>query len=480
MKDFDLLLRQALLYDGSGAAPVAGDLAIAKGRIAAIGALGRSDADDEIDADGLAIAPGFIDVHTHDDRALLIGGMAMKASQGITTVVVGNCGVSLAPWVADRPPPPPLDLVGAQADYRFASFGDYLDLLDRQGIALNAACLVGHSTLRAGAMDRLDRPAELREIETMRTRLGEALDAGATGFSTGLAYKPAMAAPTSEIASLAELLGPAGAIHTTHMRDESARIEEAMDEAFAIGRHAGVPVVISHFKASGAAQFGRTRHTIPKLADAMARQPLGVDVYPYAASSTVLDPDFAAEAPRVLVTWSKAEPTQAGRYLDDIAKEWGVDRAAAAERLQPAGAVYFAMDEADVRRILSFKEAMIGSDGLPHDTHPHPRLWGSFPRVLGHYAREVGLFTMHEAIRRMTSLPSDRFGLAGRGRLLPGHHADIVLFDPATVIDRATFEDPMQPAAGIDTVFVAGVPVWQAGKSTGARPGKALRRGMTS
>jgi N-acyl-D-amino-acid deacylase len=261
------------------------------------------------------------------------------------------------------------------------------------------------------------------------------------------------------------------------MRDEGARIDEAMDEAFAIGRHAGVPVVISHFKVSGAAHFGRTKHTIPKLADAMARQPVGVDVYPYAASSTVLDADFAAEAPRVLVTWSKSEPAQAGRYLDDIARDWGVDRAAAAERLQPAGAVYFAMDEADVRRILAFKEAMIGSDGLPHDAHPHPRLWGAFPRVLGHYARDVGLFTMQEAIRRMTSLPADRFGLEGRGRLLPGHHADLVLFDPATVLDRATFEDPMQPAAGIDTVFVAGQPVWRDGKTTGARPGRALRRG---
>ena len=344
----------------------------------------------------------------------------MKASQGITSVVVGNCGVSLAPWVADKAPPPPLDLVGAQEDYRFASFGEYLDLLDKQGIALNAACLCGHMTLRVGAMDRVDRPAELREIETMRTRLGEALDAGAVGFSTGLAYRPSIAAPTSEVASLAELLGPAGAIHTTHMRDESGHIEEAMDEAFAIGRHAGVPVVISHFKASGAANFGRTKHTIPKLADAMARQPLGVDVYPYAASSTVLDPEFAAEAPRVLVTWSKAEPKQAGRYLDDIAKEWGVDRSAAAARLLPAGAVYFSMDEADVRRILSFKEAMIGSDGLPHDAHPHPRLWGSFPRVLGHYARDVGLFPMQEAIRRMTSLPADRFGLKGRGAIAAG------------------------------------------------------------
>jgi N-acyl-D-amino-acid deacylase len=476
MADCNLIVRNALLFDGSGAAPVRGDLAIADARIVALGALGRMDSDDEIDAAGHALAPGFIDVHTHDDRALMIGDMAMKASQGITTVVVGNCGVSLAPWIAERAPPPPLDLIGAQADFRFATFAEYLDTLDRDGIAINAACLVGHSTLRAGAMDRFDRAADTGEIASMRARLGAALDAGAIGLSTGLAYRPAMSAPTSEISALAELLAPAGAIHTTHMRNESAEIDAAMDEAFAIGRAANVPVVISHFKVAGAAHFGRTKETLPKLAAAMARQKLAVDVYPYAASSTVLDPDFIEGADRILVTWSKAEPTQAGRYLNDIARDWNLDRHAAAQRLQPAGAVYFSMDEEDVRRILSFREAMIGSDGLPHDAHPHPRLWGSFPRVLGHYARDVGLFTMQEAIRRMTGLPAERFGLKDRGRLLPGSHADLVLFDPATVLDRASFENPMQPAAGIDTVFVAGTPVWQNGKSTGAKPGRALRR----
>ncbi|MDZ4735111.1 MAG: amidohydrolase family protein, partial [Rhodospirillaceae bacterium] len=238
MADCDLIVRNALLFDGSGAAPMRGDLAIADARIVALGALDRMDADDEIDAAGHALAPGFIDVHTHDDRALMIGDMAMKASQGITTVVVGNCGVSLAPWIADRAPPPPLDLIGAQADYRFATFGEYLDTLDRDGIALNAACLVGHSTLRAGAMDRYDRAADSGEIASMRGRLREALDAGAIGLSTGLAYRPAISAPTSEISALAELLAPAGAIHTTHMRNESAEVDAAMDEAFAIGRAA--------------------------------------------------------------------------------------------------------------------------------------------------------------------------------------------------------------------------------------------------
>jgi N-acyl-D-amino-acid deacylase len=402
--------------------------------------------------------------------------MAMKVSQGVTTVVVGNCGVSLAPWIVDGPPPPSLDLTSGKGSARFATFGAYLDAIDRQGAALNAACLVGHSTLRAGAMDSFDRPATGTEIAAMRALLGEALDAGAIGLSTGLYYKTANAAPRSEVESLAELLAPAGALHSTHMRDEGDHVTDAMDEAFAIGRHAGVPVMISHFKVTGLQNFGRSRETLAKFATAMAQQPLGLDVYPYPASSTELDPDFIEGDTPIMVTWSQSEPKAAGRYLDDIAREWGVDRLAAARRLMPAGAVYFEMDEDDVRRILSFRETMIGSDGIPDDSHPHPRLWGTFPRVLGHYVRDVGLLTLPEAIRRMTGLPAERYRLKDRGRLLPGCWADLVLFDPATVIDRATFENPKLPAAGIDAVFVAGQPVWQNGKSTGARPGRALRR----
>ena len=177
-----------------------------------------------------------------------------------------------------------------------------------------------------------------------------------------------------------------------------------------------------------------------------------------------------------MVTWSVPHPEATGRMLDELAAEWGCSIEDAAKKLQPAGAVYFAMDEADVRRILSYPHTMIGSDGLPHDAHPHPRLWGSFPRVLGHYAREIGLFPMEEAIRRMTSLPAERFGLTGRGRLKQNYAADLVLFDPSTVKDRATFEDPKQVSAGIVAVWVNGKSVWRDGKSTGARPGRALRR----
>ena len=473
----DLVFRNGQVIDGSGEPPRRADVAVIGDRIVAVGEIPAGAGAREIDVAGRAIAPGFIDVHTHDDRALFATpDMAMKVSQGVTTVITGNCGVSLAPLTLTDDPPPPLDLIGGQGDYRYPSFAAYLDALDAAPAALNAAALVGHSTLRVGAMADLDRAATPAEVEAMRARLAEALDAGAIGFSTGLAYAPSAHAPTGEVVALAELLHAAGAIHTTQMRDESDHVMDSLDESFAIGRAVGVPVVISHHKVAGPGNFGRSRETLPKIAGAMAQQPVGLDAYPYAASSTVLRPDWVREGTRVLVTWSTAAPAQAGRDLADIAAEWGVDRQVAAARLMPAGAVYFSMDEADVRRILAFEHTMIGSDGLPHDSHPHPRLWGSFPRVLGHYAREEGLFSMAEAVRRMTGLPAAKFGLANRGRIRPGAYADITVFDPETIIDRASFAAPKTPAAGIELVLVNGQLVWQDGAPTGARPGTALRR----
>jgi N-acyl-D-amino-acid deacylase len=475
--DFDLVIRGGKVIDGTGGPGFVADVAVRGDRIAAVGDVSVRSAQTVIDAAGKAVAPGFIDVHTHDDRALLsTPEMAMKVSQGVTTVVVGNCGVSLAPLRLEGPPPAPFDLLGDRDAFCYPTFAAYLDDLDRQPPATNAACLIGHSTLRVGVMDRLDRPATEAEIAAMGQRLDEALAAGVIGLSTGLGYPPAEAAPTAEIVALAQRLKPAGALHTTHMRDESAQVLESLDESFAIGREADVPVIISHHKTAGRANFGRSRETLKKIDRAMAMQPIGLDAYPYVAASTVLHSSFVDMSERILVTWSKGAPEQTGRDLADIVRDWNVTEAEAVARLSPAGAIYFSMDEEDVRRILSFPHTMIGSDGLPHDTHPHPRLWGTFPRVLGHYCREVGLFPLEEAVRRMTGLPATRFGLTGRGRLEAGAHADIVLFDPASVIDRATFEAPTTPAAGIDLVLVNGLPVWRDGAATGARPGRALRR----
>ena len=473
----DFILRGGEVIDGSGRARFRADVAIAGDRIAAVGTAAQAAGAREIDVAGKIVAPGFIDAHTHDDRALLATpDMAMKASQGVTTVVTGNCGVSLAPLTLSGAPPPPLDLIGDAAHYVYPRFVDYLAALDKAPPALNAACLVGHSSLRAGAMREFARPARAAELEQMQARLQEALDAGAIGLSTGLYYAPAFHAPPAEIEALARLLRPAGALYTTHMRDEAEHVLDSLDESFAAGRAAGVPVVISHHKTTGVANFGRTGETLPKIAAAMQGQEVGLDVYPYIASSTVLRTERLRDATKVLITWSKAMPEQTGRELAAIAADWGVGLEEAAARLQPAGAIYWMMDEADVQRVLAFDHSMIGSDGLPHDVHPHPRLWGTFPRVLGHYCRELGLFPLERAVRKMTGLSAARFGLAGRGVLVEGAYADIAVFDPDRVIDRATFTEPTLPAAGIEHVFVNGRPVWTEGKSTGERPGRALRR----
>jgi N-acyl-D-amino-acid deacylase len=471
------ILRGGEVIDGSGGRRRGADVALAGDRIAAVGVVDKTEGAREIDVSGKIVAPGFIDVHTHDDRALFATpAMEAKASQGVTTVVTGNCGISLAPLVLDDAPPPPLDLIGETAEYRYERFAEYLAALDKTPAALNAACLVGHSTLRVGAMSALDRTAERAELAQMAERLQEALDAGAVGMSSGLAYAPAFHAPAAEIEALAALLRPARALYTTHMRNEGGAVIDSLEESFAAGRAAGVPVVISHHKTIGRENFGRTADTLPVIAAAMARQEVGLDAYPYIASSTVLSAAQAERALKVLVTWSKSAPEQAGRELSAIAADWGVSLREAVERLQPAGAVYWTMDEADVQRVLRFEHTMIGSDGLPHDSHPHPRLWGAFPRVLGHYCRELGLFGLEEAVRRMTGLSAARFGLAGRGILAAGAYADVTVFDPATVADRATFERPTTPAAGIEHVFVNGRPVWTEGRPTGERPGRALRR----
>jgi N-acyl-D-amino-acid deacylase len=472
----DLIIRNARLIDGTGADSVIGDIAVTDDRISALETVTGNSASIEIDAAGRAVAPGFIDVHTHDDRAVLSDPlMACKVSQGVTTVVTGNCGISLAPLAPTEMPPSPADLLADRTDQYFASFAGYLDALDADPPAVNVVAQVGHSTLRMGAMDRLDRAATEAEIGIMRDRLEDSLAAGAVGMSTGLFYQPANDAPTEEVIALAKTLAPAGGMHSTHMRDETANILDSLDETFAIGRAAEVPVVISHHKCAGAANHGRTRETLLKIAGAREAQKIALDVYPYVAGSTVLEERRTENASRVIVTWSVPHPEMAGRDLAEIAEEWGIDRLAAVERMKPGGAIYFIMDEDDVRRVLSFPHAMIGSDGLPHDSHPHPRLWGTFPRVLGHYARDVGLFSLEEAVRRMTGLPAAQFGLTDRGVLREGAHADLVLFDPNTIVDRATWESPMEPAAGIDMVMTNGRVTWRDGMSSGNRPGRALR-----
>ena len=476
MKPFDLILSKALVFDGTGSERRQADVAISRGRISAIGKLDPALANVHVDLEGLALAPGFIDVHTHDDRlALSDPSMAPKLSQGVTTVITGNCGISLAP-LGSHDAVPPLNLVANGPGQRFESFAGYFAALEARPAAINVASLVGHTTLRVVAMSALDRPALASEITQMQVLLQEALDAGVLGLSTGTYYAPAFAATADEIRAVCEPLRGSGALIASHIRDEGAQVIDSMNEAIGIAKAIGVRQVISHHKVVGRANFGRSTETLALLDDARAQGDVCLDCYPYIASSTVLRKDTAHQASRTLVAWSKAQPEVAGRYLDELAAEQGLALDALIDALQPAGAIYFSMDEADVERILAYPETMIGSDGLPHDQFPHPRLWGAFPRVLGHYARERKLFSMETAVHKMTGLPAARFGLAGRGEIKLGNAADLVVFDPDRVSDSATFAQPVQPAAGIERVYVNGVLSWQKGASTDARAGQVIRR----
>lgn len=478
---FDLLIRNGVVIDGSGAPRFGADVGVRAGRIEHVGSSDGASAAREIDAAGRIVAPGFIDAHTHDDRMLLSGGdMQAKVSQGVTTVVAGNCGISLAPFPGGvrGAVTPPLDLLDDDGKwFRFARFADYVEALRRAPPATNAALLVGHTTLRVATMADVEQPASAVEIAAMRELAGEALSAGAIGVSTGLYYEPAAAAPTDEIIEVCRPLSDVDGLYCTHMRNEADKVMDSLDESFAIGRALGVGVVISHHKVNGTANHGRSVETLAFIAEKMKGQAIGLDAYPYSAASTILSADRAAFATRTLVTWSKPHPEFAGMDLTEVARIMNLSQAEAVARLLPAGAIYFSMDERDVQRILAFPPTMIGSDGLPHDSFPHPRLWATFPRVLGHYSRDLGLFALEAAVHKMTGLTAETFGLQGRGRIAEGAHADITIFDEKTVAEGGDFEHPTVPAKGIDTVIVNGEPVWAAGQPTGARPGRVLRRG---
>lgn len=473
----DLLIEGGTVIDGTRAPRFDADVGVRGGRIVALGELAGRPARVRVNARGRIVAPGFIDAHTHDDLAVLDHpGMDFKVSQGVTTVVTGNCGISPAPLEAHTPTPAPISLAVPEGRSRYASFAAYVQALRALPAAVNVAPMLGHTTLRVRCMADVQRSANGQEVQAMRAHVQEALDAGAIGVSTGTFYPPAAGASTEEIIEVCRPLSGSGAVYATHMRDEQDRVMESLEETFRIGRELDVPVVISHHKVTGQANWGRSPQTLARISQAMACQCVALDCYPYTAGSTMLHTDPVRLQGRVLVAYSLSHPQMAGRDLDDIAREWGCDKVEAVRRLQPGGAIYFMMREDDVRNILAFEHSMVGSDGIPRGERPHPRLWGTFPRVLGHYSRELKLFPLETAVWKMTGLTARNFGLAGRGTLAEGAHADLVVFDPDTVIDTATYEDPQRAARGIETVVVNGVPVWQGAGGTGTRPGRVLLR----
>lgn len=478
--EFDLLIRHAAVVDGTGAPRYEADIGIVGDRIMKIGDLSSFSAKKEMDLHGKIAAPGFIDAHTHDDRMMLSDPeMTPKVSQGVTTIIGGNCGISLAPMPRPIPDPvtPPLNLLDDQGGwFKFPTFASYIAELNKQPAATNRAMLVGHTTLRVAVMDDLEKPATKDQISKMQEMVVEAMQAGAIGVSTGLFYEPAVAAPTQEVIDVCKPLKEFNGLYCTHMRDEADGVIDSLEESFKIGREVGVPVVISHHKVIGQKNYGRSSETLEFIQKNMAKQPICLDCYPYAAGSTVLSWSRAVTSDRVKVTWSKTLPEYAGQDLDKIAEKMGVSQEQAVERLLPAGAIYFRMDEQDVQKIMQFGPTMIGSDGLPHDASPHPRLWATFPRVLGHYRRTLGLFSLEDAVHKMTGLTAHNFGLPDRGVLKEGAFADLTLFDDETVDAAATYENPIALSRGIETVIVNGQIVWDQGRSTGARPGRVLSR----
>lgn len=478
------LLEAGLIVDGSGGPSWTGDVLLVGPRIERLGAGLRERLPDDlsindvdvVDCRGRVIAPGFIDAHTHDDAIVLSDPAYLpKLSQGITTVVTGNCGISLAPFVTDAAKPP-LNLLGPQS-FRFPSFAAYADAVQAARPALNVAPLIGHTTLRFATMDDLGRAASADERARMAALLDGCMAGGALGLSSGLFYEEAHAAPADEVTDLARVVARHGGVYTTHLRSEMAQIIEALHEAGDCAFEAGVPLVISHHKCAGPANWGRTRETLPLIDALGARQPIAMDVYPYVAGSTVLREDLVDGVIDVLLTWSDPHPSVTGRMLADVAAEWGVDQKTACRRLMPGGACYFQIDEADVERVIAHPRTMIGSDGLPHDRHPHPRLWGAFPRVFARYWRERRLFSLEQAVHKMTGLTARNFRLQGRGLLRAGACADVVVFDPARVADTATYDQPVSASVGVCAVYVNGVRAFAEGGPVLARAGRLLARG---
>ncbi len=486
----DLVVRDALIADGTGGPLGQGDVAVADGLILTAGGepAVTGPGTIEIDARGeLVCAPGFIDVHTHDDAALIrYPGLEFKVAQGCTSLVIGNCGFSAFPATGEEG-------IESIASADWPDLDGYRQAVTADGFTCNAMPLIGHNTIRTATIGRnTNRPPAPAELAVMRDHVRRAMEQGACGLSTGLIYTPGKWAATDEIIELARAAAEGGGLYATHMRDEGDRLLESVDEALRIGRESGCPVHISHHKAGGEENWGKVADSLASIDRANAAgADVTLDFYPYTASSgpmveyvspETITPDWAA---RNMFASCPPYPVYQGRNVGEVAAAEGISLPELLRRVFATRAgrltisIGFGMSETDLISNVKHPLMMIGSDGIPDLTGlPHPRLFGTFPRVFAQYVRGRGLISVAEAVRRMTSLPAGRFGLAGRGRLAPGARADLVVFDPATIEDLATYSDPKREPAGVRWVVINGSLAYDHGRHTGTRPGKLLRFGL--
>lgn len=535
----DVAIVGGRIVNGTGSPWFGGDIGIRNGKITRIGRLDRSKAATVIDAKGLVVCPGFIDAHSHTDMVLSLDPKTESTiRQGITTMVVGNCGFSLAPVTPAYKSLLERSLSqflprGTKIDLSWSTFDEYLKHQEKEGMASNTAHLVGHGTVRTAVMGHEARAPSVEELEDMKWHVEEAMEAGAVGMSSGLIYPPGMYAEAEELVELAKVVARYGGVYASHIRGEGQTLLKAVDEAIRIGEGAGIPVQISHHKAFGKASWGETAKTLKMMEDARNR---GVDVtcdqYPYEAGMTSLAtllPPWAHEGGlekllerlrtledrrrivrdienglpgwmshakecgweniRVSSVGSEKNRNLEGKNLVEITKAKGASEVTMAlldlllEEGGQATMVVFCMGEEDIRGVMRHPFQMVGTDswavaptGIMSTGKPHPRFYGTYPRILGRYVRELGVLRLEDAIRRMTSFPAQRFGLQGRGFVAPGYWADIVVFDPETIMDKATYENPHQYPDGIKYVLVNGQVIIRGEENTGAFAGKVHRR----
>jgi len=526
----DVLIVGGEVLDGTGAEAVRADVAVKDGRIVAVGDLAGEKAERVLDAGGRTVAPGFIDTHSHDDFNLPVNPLVPgKILQGVTTQVTGNCGWSPAPILPDHRKAfvDNATFLDSGLDYDWDTMGEFLEKMPP--LAVNLAQLVGHVTVRCAAMGVENRPPSEDEMETMRALVAQAMEQGAFGFSTGLVYPPSAYGQLDEIAELARVAAGFGGAYHTHMRNEGDRIMDSVREAAEIGRRSGARVQISHLKVSGKPFWGKAQELLTLIDDLREGGVyIHCDQYPYPAGSSGLKsllPNWAhdggpdalidrlshpekrdqiraemlegmseagymkiAQWTDVMIADSPSHPAYNGFSLQEIGDKDAKLPVDAMLDLLLADlaktlAIFFTIGVEDMETILRHPNISIGSDGIittpagvEDHTKPHPRYFGTFPRVLGKFAREDGLLSLPDAVRKMTGLPAGALGLTDRGRIAPGLAADLVVFDPATVRDRATFRDPHLSPVGIDEVLVNGIQVAAGGRMTGAAPGVVLKR----